>query len=54
MSDLQSQAAKPVTTASPHTYAKLSTLLFKALLGLIFIAFSVLFIIILVKLPGAF
>lgn len=54
MSDLQSQASKPATTASPQTYAKLSTLMFKTLLGLILVAFSVLFIMILAKLPGAF
>jgi|GEM_PF-4603286 len=54
MSDPRHQASEPVPTVLQQTYAKLSPLLFKTLLGMIFIAFSVLFIMILAKLPGAF
>jgi len=41
-----------VPTVDP--YNKLNKLIFQLLLGLILVAFSVLFIMILVKLPGAF
>lgn len=54
MSDPRSQVSERAVTATPPSYAKLNKRLFKTLLGLIALAFSILFLMILIKLPGSF
>lgn len=54
MSDSRSQVSERAVTATPQSYAKLNRRLFKTLLGLIALAFSTLFLMILIKLPGSF
>lgn len=54
MSDPRSQTPQRSVINLQQYYSKFSKLLFKMLLGLIFLAFAILFIMILIKLPGSF
>lgn len=54
MPNPSSQASKPQPMQPSPDHGKLNKLLFQVLLGLILLAFSILFMMILIKLPGAF
>lgn len=54
MSDPRSQPPQRNAINLQQYYTKFSKLLFKMLLGFILLAFAILFIMILIKLPGSF
>ncbi len=54
MPNPSSQVSKPSSVPSNINQPKLNKLIFKVLLSLILLAFTALFLIIFVKLPGAF